>query len=644
VRQASPRAAADGDAGGARYLLGQLFWSSLVGAAIGWLEVLGLESGGFFLGAREALETVLVYAVLGALVGGAAACAVRLALAIARRAASGGGPLGARLAAVVPSFAVIWVVLGGRINVLHLPDALSLPSLAANAALLAAFGLAAWAWSRRPWGVRADRWLLAAAVAAGAASAVGLLRAPSPHEIAGAAPARAGEAPNVVLILVDTLRADHLGVYGYARSTSPRIDAFAAEGMVFERAYSTTNWTRPAVASLFTSTMPSRHNATALDRALSPDLPLLAEALRGRGYRTAFFTVGPNVEPADGYGRGVDHFFHGRSQKAVARTVFFNSIVLRLVPGVGKLLPGRRHASALTGDPAEITDRALEWARAADPARPFFVYLHYLGPHSPYRPPPPFDRAFSEVGVVERVVDPPHAWSGKDAFSPADTQQMIDKYDGEVAWHDAHIGRLLDGLREAGRLDQAIVAIVADHGEGFGEHGVWGHNAGLFEEVVRIPMIFRGTGVRPGRTRVAASLVDLAPTLAELSGAASPREFDGASLAPWLAGAGEGERTVFVENPLNDEIGVRSGEWAYFEGKTGDGFQRWLFRAEDARQTEELSARHPEVAEELRRLAAERRDRDRSVGVKSVEIELDAERRRMLEALGYVEEGEDAAP
>jgi arylsulfatase A-like enzyme len=221
---------------------------------------------------------------------------------------------------------------------------------------------------------------------------------------------------------------------------------------------------------------------------------------------------------------------------------------------------------------------------------------------------------------------------------------MIDQYDGEVAWHDAHIGRLLDGLREAGRLDEAIVAIVADHGEGFGEHGVWGHNAGLFEEVVRIPMIFRGTGVRPGRTRVAASLVDLAPTLAELSGAASPREFDGASLAPWLAGAGAGERTVFVENPLNDEIGVRSGEWAYFEGKTGDGFQRWLFRAEDARQTEELSARHPEVAERLRRLAAERRDRDRSVGVKSVEIELDAERRRMLEALGYVEEAEDAAP
>jgi arylsulfatase len=453
-----------------------------------------------------------------------------------------------------------------------------------------------------------------------------------------------------VLILIDTLRADHLGVYGYERNTSPRIDALAEQGVVFDRAYSTTNWTRPAVASLHSSTMPSRHNVTALDRALGSDFRLLAETLRDRGYRTAFFTVGPNIEPADGYGRGVDYFYYGRSQKVAARPVFVGMILLRLIPQLGPLLPGREHQqrSALTGDPEEVTSRALEWVGGVERERPLFMYLHYLGPHSPYRPPPPYDRAFSDVAPVERLVDPPGMWVEKSALSEEDRNQMLAQYDGEILWHDEHIGRLLDGLRSAGRLDRAVVAITADHGEGFGEHGFWGHNASLFEEVVRIPLIVWSSideALVPGRRETPVSLMDVTPTLAGLAGVEGKDGFDGVSLVPRLRDAPGGGRTVFTENPLNDEIGVRTPEWAYFEGKIGGNhFGRWLYRAGDRLQIEELSQQFPQVVAELSALAATRREHDRTRSAESVPVELDDERREMLEALGYVEESEPAKP
>ncbi len=448
-----------------------------------------------------------------------------------------------------------------------------------------------------------------------------------------------GRPPDIFLILLDTLRPDHLGAYGSARPASPRIDALAAAGLVFDRAASNTNWTRPAVATLFTSTMPSRHGAIEVNRRISADLPLLAESLAARQMAIGFFTWGTNIEPSDGYDRGVDLFHTESSRPLTATTLFMRHIVLPLWPDSRRLLGGYR-ASEGRGRPAALTERALEWVGQVDPRRPVFAYLHYGGPHSPYDPPPPFAGAFAQRPTVDRLTLPPNDnWAGPEALTPEDRQQMIDQYDEEILWHDGQIGLLVDGLEALGRLEHAIFIVIADHGEAFGEHGVWAHGDSLFGEVVRIPMIV-WTSLdwgQPRRLEVNASLIDLAPTLAEAAGAPVPASFDGGSLLPWLEGREEEQRTVFFENPKHDELGVRTAEWTYFEGKTPDGTGRWLYRADDPGERENLADRLPEVAEELHRLVTARREMDRARAVEADTMEIDPERAEQLRALGYLQ-------
>jgi arylsulfatase A-like enzyme len=215
---------------------------------------------------------------------------------------------------------------------------------------------------------------------------------------------------------------------------------------------------------------------------------------------------------------------------------------------------------------------------------------------------------------------------------------MISQYDGEITWHDHYVNRLLEALRARGRLDDAVVVITADHGEAFGEHGVWAHTAGMFNEVVQIPLIIWSSSpsMRRGRTRVPASLLDIAPTLSELAGARIPAAFDGSSLVPWLEGRADSGRIIFIENPNRGEIGLRNDEWAYFEGRKPEGFGRWLYSADDVRHEKDLSADHPEVVRQLSALARRRREMDRARGAESVEIELSPERIEQLRELGYI--------
>jgi arylsulfatase A-like enzyme len=321
------------------------------------------------------------------------------------------------------------------------------------------------------------------------------------------------------------------------------------------------------------------------------------------------------------------------------RPPLMKDFVLRYFPGVRRLWPSPGDASHL-GDPETITERALAWARAGSAERPLFLYVHYLGPHSPYLPPAPHDRELGGAPPQPRLADPPSKqWAGEAALSPADRRQMIAQYDGEIRWHDGEVGRLVDGLRAAARARPLLMLLIADHGEGFGEHGVWGHNAGMFDEVVRIPLVVWSSDGSFGPARIAApvSLLDVAPTLVELAGASVPAGFDGESLRPLLEGRAAPDRLVHIENPLAREGAVRTSEWSYLEGETGDGFRRWLFRAGDAAQREDVAATHPDVVERLSRVVEERRKIDASRSQGSVGIELDAERREQLRALGYAD-------
>jgi len=626
-------------------LLRQLFWIGLIGLQFGILAAADLHRGGFSLTGAQVLELTGGHVLLAAVVGAPAVLVVLLIEFAARRVQEAARRprlrAARRLAPVCAACWTLFVLAGTYVNVEFLPAMRSPISLLGDVALFLAVAGVGLAWVSRPWGAKLDGALLSVVLVLDLAAGVWMVRGPSAASQVGAAFAGAevGERPNIILLLIDTLRADHLDAYGYERRTAPRLDELIDSGILFTKAYSSTNWTRPAVASLFTSTMPSRHRVNDIGRAVAPSFPLLAETLSRAGYRTVFVSAGPNIQPEDGYGRGVDHFDYGRATPPLLRTVLIGQALLRFLPGIEFWFrPSGLELDA--GDPKDFTDRALRWARETEETRPIFLYIHYLGPHDPYDPPAPYYEAYTDVPPVPRLLEPPtQRWSGRNWLSPADRQQMIAQYDGEVLWHDAQLGRLLDGLRGTGRLDDAVVVVIADHGEGFGEHGLWAHSVGMFDEVVRIPMIFWSPGrwVGPRTIHIPVSLIDVAPTLASIAGTEIPESFDGEDLLPWIEGRRSGDRLVFMENPNNDELGIRTAEWAYFEGRTREGFRRWLFRSDDHEGKEELSETHPEVVEQLHQLARARREMDRSRQVESVEIEIGERRREELRALGYLE-------
>jgi arylsulfatase A-like enzyme len=282
--------------------------------------------------------------------------------------------------------------------------------------------------------------------------------------------------PDIVVYLVDTLRADHLGIYGYERETSPRLDAFAKDAMIFDRAYSTSSWTKPATASLLTGLAPARHGANSRSDALDARAVTLATLLKSRGYHTVAFVTNPNVLPAWGFDRGFDKFFDIES---VAR-------------------------SARADRVGELVMQYLEKA----PDGPRFLYIHTRDPHGPYDPPAPYDQRFS----------------GGDEIAG---------YDGEIAFSDFHFGELLDRLRAMGRYDESAIVFLSDHGEEFEEHGNTGHGKTLYEELVRIPLLLKLPGRRGRGQRCAApiQIIDVVPTLLTLVDLDSPEEVEGQDLA-----------------------------------------------------------------------------------------------------------------
>lgn len=283
---------------------------------------------------------------------------------------------------------------------------------------------------------------------------------------------------NVLVYLVDTLRADHLGLYGYGRDTSPQLDAFARDAVVYDAAYTPASWTRPATATLLTGRYPLAHGAITRANALDPGIPLLGEYLGRAGFATAAFVTNVNVLPVWGFGRGFDDFYDIDSETWRARSDQVNEVVL------------------------EYLD--------AHPAERFFYYVHTRDPHEPYEPPPPFDSL----------------------WPPGDENPERDLYDAEIRANDAAFGELLDALRERGLYDDTVIVFTSDHGEELHDRGKLGHGFSLFEEAVRIPLVVKYPGNAGAGMRVEppVSLVDVVPTLLAALGAGPPQDPDGIDL------------------------------------------------------------------------------------------------------------------
>ena len=344
---------------------------------------------------------------------------------------------------------------------------------------------------------------------------------------------------NVLLYVVDTLRADRLGAYGYGRPTTPHLDALARRGVLFEHAYAAGPSTLPSISALFSSRLPSE-----LGGRLDPSGPAattLAEAFRAAGYRTAAFQANFLLRESFGYARGFDAY--------------------QRLEGGGR--NGVEHASADV-----LHDRAIAWLRQPD-ERPFFVYVQSLDVHNPYAPPAPFREMFVSPESRPLGIDSGRFGELGDSQRAALDQALRDlspdRYDGAVAYADHEIGRLLAALRELGLERSTLVVVTADHGESLGEGGRMLHGSSLHEELVRVPLIVALPGAtRARRVDEIVSLVDLGPTLLELAGVARPPSMQGEGFLPGRAAdpfpLAVGERSDFRTHEVRERF-VREGSW-----------------------------------------------------------------------------------
>jgi arylsulfatase A-like enzyme len=400
-----------------------------------------------------------------------------------------------------------------------------------------------------------------------------------------ALPTAASGAPNVLVIIVDTLRADHLSAYGYERATSPRIDAVAREGVLFEAAIATSSWTLPSHVALVTGRYPYENHPER--GALDPAAPTVAEVFRDRGYRTAAFSANTFFFSSHiGFGRGFlrfEDFFHSWADRA-ARTLYGRKIAQYVLRRLGyEDIPGRKLA-------ADVTDAALRWMGSDQ--RPFLAYLNYFDAHDPYLPPQPWRNKFSARpnpgGILNSFLLRYYP-----EMSAEQLQDEIAAYDGAIAYVDDQIGRLLDELDRRGLAHNTIVVITSDHGEMLGEHGLHLHRNCLYREAIHVPLIVRWPGGVPAGLRVAqpVSIASIPATVAELAGAKAELLLPGPSLAAlWQPGTPPAgwpdplaELEKFPFEPVKNEPAYHgvmkslvSSDWHYIEHeKFGQELFHW---------------------------------------------------------------------
>jgi arylsulfatase A-like enzyme len=348
-------------------------------------------------------------------------------------------------------------------------------------------------------------------------------------------------APSVLLIIVDTLRADYLGAYGFASDTSPHIDALAAQSAVFERAIAASSRTAPAHASIMTSRWVREHSIGHRNGStrLADDEITLAATFAKAGYDTAAFVGNAMLQRRVGLDNGFDHYDDDLPVIETNRDDMFE-----------------RRAE-------QTTAHALEWLSA--PRRgPFFLWVHYNDPHGPYAPPPPYDEQFQladEPGEEPLpVLSVQRGWFGIPAYQALPDlrrpSQYRSRYAGEIRYLDERLGRLLEAAEGGARPRDLVVLLTSDHGESFGEEDFYfSHGYATTPDLARVPFVLRAPGLAPGRRGEIVHHVDILPTLLDLAGLPAPAEVRGIALGPALRGeAAFPERTVFCD--VGAEVGA----------------------------------------------------------------------------------------
>jgi arylsulfatase len=434
-----------------------------------------------------------------------------------------------------------------------------------------------------------------------------------------------GSPRNLLLVLLDTTRSDHLSCYGYGRETTPAIDGLAQGGVRFERAFAHSSLTPVSAGALLTGALPFRHGVRSLyfvgdGQALSADVESLFELLGRSGRRTAGFVsakpMGRHYGLARGFGEYFDDFEATKERYGIAR---FGDAPQR---------------------PAdETTELLLEWLDEHG-AESFAVLLHLFDAHDPaFVPPREFLEGRLSFALPEEL--------GRYVSDPAmlglvaDPPRIVELYDAELAFMDGEIERVLERLAALGVRDETLVVVTADHGEAFGEHNFYTHGL-LYREHLQVPLVFQGPGLPVGRVIGArARLVDVFPTLVELFGLPRPTGIqDGQSLVDWIDGEPARDRDLYAEvhHAENDQLGREAemytlvrGRWKYVH-RPASGRHELFDLAADPDERQNLYQAEPAVAEGLR---LELEALGAFGGGAAALEELDPERVRELRELGY---------
>jgi len=417
---------------------------------------------------------------------------------------------------------------------------------------------------------------------------------------------------HVVLIVIDTLRADHLGLYGYPRPTSPNLDSWARRGVVFDQAFSSSPWTLPTFGSILTGLVPSRHGAGERARdsgkrwkraPLRDSVETLPEALAARGWQTAAVVSNPFLREHFGLARGFQIYDYERGRTATA-----------------------------------VIDRSLELIDELR-GRPFLLMVHLIDPHLPYRAPKPWRGTFStdspelDIGRSRKEII-----ANLDELSADDRQAIIDRYDEEVLFVDHEIGRFLDALESQGLLDDSLIALTADHGEELFDRGYFEHGHAMHQELLRVPLILWDSSLESRREPAPFSLVDLAQTLYVAAQGEPSSSLPGSSRWKSIRDAKlERNSPIIAENTLWSAEQKALVIWPYkliLHEKSGT---RELYDLEnDPMEKSDLARTHSDLADRLQqelfaKLAASESESDRE------SLAITEETEQELRSLGYLD-------
>jgi len=612
-------------------------------------------------------EVLLMYALVSLAMALAGALPL---LVIMRRAPGGGGrePDSDLRAVLFPVMFVGWAAFFTLAFAnLHLrATVLSSLSLALDAAILAAAGGIFLFWVRRPRlpdprpRLQALGSMLGAAMAISIIACAALAKQPvvpvgdSPPARA-TSPALAARSPDFLIVTVDTLRSDHTSAYGYGRRTTPFLESLARDGALFHRSYSKSSWTRSTAASLLTSLQPSSHGVRGIRDAIPENARTLFEYLHARGYRTALFSANGNVSTAFGFGQGVDHFYESPPLGLLPEGSILYTILRRLKLPAQELMAMSARLVGATGPQRLDRDRWAvrrfrDWITALG-GEPFVAYVHLLGVHAPYLPPPAYLHAFRKSPAHRDSEMPPD--EAGDAMTqgqpvPENVRlEMIDRYDGLALFSDEQVREIVRAVRRKGRLDRTVVIVTSDHGESFWEHGTWTHGGTLHGEMVRVPLVlWAGHQIRESREDLPrgtldtpVTTIDLMPTILALAGVACPT-CEGRSLLGTL----EPGRAVLIEQyPSSGGIlhAVTDGQHKLIHSRfPSSGWEHWELYDLSADVAERRNLLQGPPSETLPLLRA-LRSRLQAASMKRLEtgrIDLKEQKRLLheLKALGYV--------